>query len=180
MTAQAWRTFICRACGWIYDEALGDADGGLPPGTRFEDIPEDWMCPLCGVSKADFEPCEPLPTLRRAASVTASSRRTRTGGRHDAGVVIVGAGCAGWQMAQALREHDADLPITIVTACPGHVYDKPLLSVALAKGIAPAAGPARRAAAHAHASPQRVGQRAGLAHHARHAALPASGAGTRS
>ncbi len=139
MTAQAWRTFICRACGWIYDEALGDADGGLPPGTRFEDIPDDWMCPLCGVSKADFEPCEPLPTLRRAASATASARRTGTGGRHDAGVVIVGAGCAGWQMAQALREHDADLPITIVTACSGHVYDKPLLSVALAKGIAPAA-----------------------------------------
>lgn len=139
MTAQAWRTFICRACGWIYDEALGDADGGLPPGTRFEDIPDDWMCPLCGVSKADFEPCEPLPTLRRPASATAPARRSGTGGRHDAGVVIVGAGCAGWQMAQALREHDADLPITIVTACPGHVYDKPLLSVALAKGIAPAA-----------------------------------------
>ena len=139
MTAQAWRSFICRACGWIYDESLGDADGGLPPGTRFEDIPDDWACPLCGVSKADFEPHEPLPTLRRAATAAATStQRSGLGARHDAGVVIVGAGCAGWQMAQALREHDADLPITIVSACPGHVYDKPLLSVALAKGIAPA------------------------------------------
>ena len=138
MTAQAWRSFICRACGWIYDEALGDADGGLPPGTRFEDIPDDWACPLCGVSKADFEPHEPLPTLRSTATAATSTRRSGLGARHDAGVVIVGAGCAGWQMAQALREHDADLPITIVTACPGHVYDKPLLSVALAKGIAPA------------------------------------------
>ena len=138
MTAQAWRTFICRACGWIYDEALGDADGGLPPGTRFEDIPDDWACPLCGVSKADFEPCESLPVLRRATG-TATASAGRTGvGRRDAGVVIVGAGRAGWQMAQALREHDAQLPITIVTACPGNVYDKPLLSVALAKGIAPA------------------------------------------
>lgn len=135
MSAQAWRSFICRACGWIYDEALGDADGGLPPGTRFEDIPDDWACPLCGVSKADFEPCEPLPTLRRVAP---STRRMGLGARQDGGIVIVGAGCAGWQMAQALREHDADLPITIVTACPGHVYDKPLLSVAMAKGIAPA------------------------------------------
>lgn len=138
MTAQAWRSFICRACGWIYDESLGDADGGLPPGTRFEDIPVDWACPLCGVSKADFEPYEPLPTLRRAATAATSTQRSGLGARHDAGVVIVGAGCAGWQTAQALREHDADLPITIVTACPGHVYDKPLLSVALAKGIAPA------------------------------------------
>ena len=73
MTAQAWRSFICRACGWIYDEALGDADGGLPPGTRFEDIPDDWACPLCGVSKADFEPYEPLPTLRRTATAAATS-----------------------------------------------------------------------------------------------------------
>ena len=137
MTAQAWRTFICRACGWIYDEALGDADGGLPPGTRFEDIPDDWACPLCGVSKADFEPCDSQPVLRRATG-TATASAGRTGaGRRDAGVVIVGAGRAGWQMAQALREHDAQLPITIVTACPGNVYDKPLLSVALAKGIAP-------------------------------------------
>ena len=117
MTAQAWRSFICRACGWIYDEALGDADGGLPPGTRFEDIPDDWACPLCGVSKADFEPHEPLPTLRSTATAATSTRRSGLGARHDAGVVIVGAGCAGWQMAQALREHDADLPITIVTDC---------------------------------------------------------------
>jgi rubredoxin-NAD+ reductase len=138
MTAQAWRTFICRACGWIYDEALGDADGGLPPGTRFEDIPDDWACPLCGVSKADFEPCEPLPVLRRTSASAAASAGHARGGRRDAGVVIVGAGRAGWQMAQSLREHDANLPITIVTACPGNVYDKPLLSVALAKGIAPA------------------------------------------
>jgi rubredoxin-NAD+ reductase len=63
--------------------------------------------------------------------------------RHDQhcaprpGVLIVGAGRAGWQLAEALRGHDADLPITIVTACAGDVYDKPLLSVALARQIAP-------------------------------------------
>ena len=53
---QAWRQFICRACGLIYDEEMGDPDSGLAPGTRFEDIPEDWECPLCGVTKLDFEP----------------------------------------------------------------------------------------------------------------------------
>jgi rubredoxin-NAD+ reductase len=133
----AWRRFICRACGLVYDEAQGDPDSGLAPGTRFEDIPDDWACPLCGVGKADFEPDEAAP-LRRRASAAPSAARTRAA-RHDAGIVIVGAGRAGWQMAQALRERDAQLPITIVTACHGDVYDKPLLSVALAKGLAPAA-----------------------------------------
>ena len=57
-----YRQFICHACGWIYDEAEGDADSGLAPGTRFEDIPDDWACPLCGVTKADFSPYE-APSL---------------------------------------------------------------------------------------------------------------------
>ena len=50
-----WALYICRACGLIYDESKGDEDSGLAAGTRFEDIPEDWACPLCGVTKADFE-----------------------------------------------------------------------------------------------------------------------------
>ena len=51
-----WQQFLCRACGLIYDEAEGDADSGIAPGTRFADIPEEWVCPVCGVTKADFEP----------------------------------------------------------------------------------------------------------------------------
>lgn len=50
--------YRCVVCGWIYDPATGDPDGGIEPGTRFEDIPEDWVCPLCGVGKDDFEPVE--------------------------------------------------------------------------------------------------------------------------
>ena len=141
-----FRCFICRACGLIYDEAKGDADSGLAPGTRFDDIPDDWACPLCGVTKADFEPYEAAAIERRPAAP-----RNTVGTRGDAGVVIVGAGRAGWQMAQALRERDADVPITLVAACDATVYDKPLLSVALAKGLAlsalvkePAASAARR------------------------------------
>ena len=42
--------YICDACGYIYDEAVGDADSGLAAGTRYEDIPDDWVCPDCGVS----------------------------------------------------------------------------------------------------------------------------------
>ncbi|MBF0274915.1 MAG: rubredoxin [Nitrospinae bacterium] len=50
-----WR---CVVCNYIYDEAVGDEDGGLAPGTKFVDIPDDWVCPLCGVGKEDFEPYE--------------------------------------------------------------------------------------------------------------------------
>lgn len=46
----------CRFCGHIYDEAKGDAETGIAPGTRLEDLPEDWECPDCGATKADFRP----------------------------------------------------------------------------------------------------------------------------
>ena len=129
----AWALYICRACGLIYDESKGDEDSGLAAGTRFADIPDDWACPLCGVTKADFEPyvAEPIENLRRPVAAGVAPRT-----RRSAGTVIVGAGRAGWQMAQALRAQDAAMPITLVTSCNGDVYDKPLLSVAMARGIA--------------------------------------------
>lgn len=45
--------FICP-CGYVYDEALGDPDNGIAPGTKFSDIPEDWVCPICGLDKSAF------------------------------------------------------------------------------------------------------------------------------
>jgi len=45
----------CLVCGYIYDPAAGDPDGGIPPGTAFEDLPEDWVCPECGAGKDMFE-----------------------------------------------------------------------------------------------------------------------------
>ena len=45
---------VCNVCGWIYDEAIGDPDNGIEPGTKFEDLPDDFVCPLCGVGKDDF------------------------------------------------------------------------------------------------------------------------------
>ena len=50
--------YRCTICGYTYDPAEGDPDSGIPPGTAFEDLPESWMCPECGASKADFEPCD--------------------------------------------------------------------------------------------------------------------------
>ena len=52
------RQYRCTSCGYIYDPVLGDSEGGIPPGTPFEKIPEDWCCPVCGVSKDLFEPAE--------------------------------------------------------------------------------------------------------------------------
>ncbi len=52
------KKYKCLPCGYIYDPAEGDADGGIPAGTAFEDIPETWTCPVCGVSKEDFEEIE--------------------------------------------------------------------------------------------------------------------------
>jgi rubredoxin len=52
-TAQRW---ICESCGFIYDPDEGDPDGGIAPGTRFEDIPANWFCPVCGARKRDFVP----------------------------------------------------------------------------------------------------------------------------
>jgi flavin reductase (DIM6/NTAB) family NADH-FMN oxidoreductase RutF/rubredoxin len=48
--------YRCTVCGYIYDPQKGDSDGGIEPGTAFKDIPEDWVCPVCGVSKDKFEP----------------------------------------------------------------------------------------------------------------------------
>lgn len=52
------KKYRCTVCGYIYDPAIGDPDNGVAPGTSFEDIPSDWVCPECGVSKEDFEVVE--------------------------------------------------------------------------------------------------------------------------
>jgi rubredoxin---NAD+ reductase len=130
-----FQKYICHACGLIYDEAVGDPDSGLAAGTRFADIPEDWACPLCGVGKTDFSLHVPLSPAQRLQQAGACSTGLVSTGRASPGVVIVGAGRAGWQLAEAIRARDARLPITLVTACEGHVYDKPLLSVAMARQL---------------------------------------------
>ena len=49
------KVWVCTVCGWIYDEAKGDPDYDLAPGVPFEDLPDDFVCPLCGVGKDMFE-----------------------------------------------------------------------------------------------------------------------------
>ena len=50
--------YVCTACGYIYDPAAGDPDQGIEPNTSFDDLPEDWVCPLCGVGKDLFDKAE--------------------------------------------------------------------------------------------------------------------------
>ena len=47
--------YVCNPCGWIYDPAVGDPENGIEAGTAFENLPEDWSCPLCGAGKEEFE-----------------------------------------------------------------------------------------------------------------------------
>lgn len=49
------KNYVCALCGYVYKPAVGDVDNGIEAGTEFDELPEDWVCPLCGASKDDFE-----------------------------------------------------------------------------------------------------------------------------
>lgn len=49
------KKYKCTVCGFIYDPEAGDPDGGIAPGTSFDEVPNDWSCPVCGATKDDFE-----------------------------------------------------------------------------------------------------------------------------
>ena len=133
-----FRRFLCKACGLIYDEAFGDPDSGLAPGTRFEDIPDDWMCPICGVGKAEFEPCMPrMPANRKLTPQSGFVGVLRGVSREQRPIVIAGAGIGGWAVAQALRDLGYEEQIVMISACNGDRYHKPQISVACASGKSP-------------------------------------------
>jgi rubredoxin len=50
--------YLCTVCDYVYDPAVGDPDNGVPPGTPFDELPEGWLCPVCGVGKDLFEPLQ--------------------------------------------------------------------------------------------------------------------------
>lgn len=53
-----YKKYFCLVCGYIYNEEEGWPDDGIPPGTAWSDVPDDWLCPDCGAAKADFEMVE--------------------------------------------------------------------------------------------------------------------------
>ena len=52
------KKYSCNVCGYIYDPAIGDPDSGVKPNVAFEDLPENWVCPICQVGKDEFTVCE--------------------------------------------------------------------------------------------------------------------------
>ena len=134
----------CIVCGLIYDEREGWPDDGIAPGTRWADVPEDWLCPDCGVGKADFEMVQVIePTSAQEAAPTSIEPEPEAdieapqvpsiaASQH---IVIVGSGLAGYGLAREIRRHSKTLPITMITADGGEVYSKPLLSTGYTKSL---------------------------------------------
>ena len=126
-----YKIWECTICGFIYDEAKGDPEEGLAPGTRWDDIPDDWSCPDCGVAKSDFDMMERKETTNSNDSAVeqGSDALIETGNKES--LVIVGSGLAGYQLAAEVRKHSPDQPITLITRDGGESYSKPMLSNAL-------------------------------------------------
>ncbi|WP_249975846.1 FAD-dependent oxidoreductase [Vreelandella olivaria] len=130
-----YRRYLCIVCGFIYDESQGDPDGGLPPGTRYEDIPDDWECPDCGVRKQDFvllttESPSGAATMQPATPSSALPNEAEQ-------IVIVGGGMAAWTLVESIRQRDNSVPIVVVSRCSSEIYYKPQLSAAAATGQSP-------------------------------------------
>ncbi len=117
----------CIVCGLVYDEKEGWPDDGIAPGTKWEDVPEDWLCPDCGVGKEDFELLEEAPvddTPHHEGPVVDKVR---------APLVILGTGLAGYGLAREFRKHDEDTPLILITSDDGRSYSKPMLSTGYTK-----------------------------------------------
>ncbi len=137
---EPYQIWECQVCGWVYDEAKGSPDEGLAPGTRWRDIPDDWLCPECGVGKSDFEmralsdvtlavSAAPAPEVTSVAEITPAANWSQ------APIVILGTGLAGYQLAKEIRKHSQTVPVLMISADDGCFYSKPVLSTGFSKGL---------------------------------------------
>ena len=117
----------CIVCGLVYDEAKGWPDDGIAPGTKWQDVPEDWLCPDCGVGKEDFELIEEAPVEQ------VPHHEEAVADAEHAPVVILGTGLAGYGLAKEFRKHDADTPLILISSDDGRSYSKPMLSTGYTK-----------------------------------------------
>ena len=136
----AGRIWECMVCGWVYDESKGAPEEGIAPGTRWEDIPEDWTCPECGVGKEDFDMVlvkPPEPAAAGAEAEQAPIESAPPALDDTPPLVIIGTGLAGYHLAKEFRKLDQRTPLTLITGDDGTFYSKPLLSASLAHGKTP-------------------------------------------
>ena len=128
----AFKVWECQICNWIYDEAKGDPEEGLAPGTRWQDIPDDWCCPECGVGKDDFEMLQ-ISAAKEPSKFEKPALQTDIAQTANAAVseplIIIGSGLAGYGLVKEIRRIDKSLPLVIYTGDDGGFYSKPSLSM---------------------------------------------------
>jgi len=127
-----FRKWECIVCGIIYDEADGYPEDGIAPGTRWEDVPEDWECWDCGVGKEDFELIAGSETVAVPAAAPAVAAAVSVDNSLEP-VVIIGTGLAGYNLAREFRKLDKATPLIMVTSDEGEFYSKPMLSTGFTK-----------------------------------------------
>lgn len=127
-----FKVWECQICNWVFDEALGCPDDGIPPGTRWEDVPDDWCCPECGVGKDDFDMREVKAQETASPAVVESITYQPDDAVAEHPIVIVGTGLAGYGLVKALRAESSTIPIVMISSDDGAYYSKPVLSTSFA------------------------------------------------
>ena len=122
----------CIVCGLIYDEKEGWPEDGIAPGTKWEDVPDDWTCPDCGVGKEDFEL---IPGSDEGDATEESSESAAPGDVNARSVVVIGSGLAGYGLVRELRRKDESVAITVLTSDGGEGYSKPMISTGYTKDL---------------------------------------------
>ena len=122
----------CIVCGLIYDEKEGWPEDGIAPGTKWEDVPDDWTCPDCGVGKEDFEL---IPGSDEGDAAEESSESAAPGDVNARSVVVIGSGLAGYGLVRELRRKDEAVSITVLTSDGGEGYSKPMISTGYTKDL---------------------------------------------
>ena len=122
----------CIVCGLIYDEKEGWPEDGIAPGTKWEDVPDDWTCPDCGVGKEDFEL---IPGSDDSDAEEASAETEAPGDVNARSVVVIGSGLAGYGLVRELRRKDEGVAITVLTSDGGEGYSKPMISTGYTKDL---------------------------------------------
>ena len=122
----------CIVCGLIYDEKEGWPEDGIAPGTKWEDVPDDWTCPDCGVGKEDFELIPGSQDEDTSAAEADAESTTDTNARS---IVVIGSGLAGYGLVRELRRKDEAVAITVLTSDGGEGYSKPMISTGYTKDL---------------------------------------------
>jgi len=122
----------CIVCGLIYDEKEGWPEDGIAPGTKWEDVPDDWTCPDCGVGKEDFEL---IPGSDDEDSPADEADPESPADVSARSVMVIGSGLAGYGLVRELRRKDESVAITVLTSDGGEGYSKPMISTGYTKDL---------------------------------------------